>query len=459
MKQKNRKNQQYSTMDRRKFLKSSVAAAGALALTGSHSLLNAKERRTEGNVPRNRVGCDDRLVGTEWSGWKKGHLQVHFIYTGVCESAFYIFPDGTTMLLDCGDHNAIGRGELAVPVLPHSGRHAGEWIARYVTRVNPNGVDVDYAMLSHYHNDHAGCKEFYAAREVRDGKEHVLSGFTQAAETLRFHKAIDRSWPDFADPLPMRDDFDAGAVGLIKQFYDYESLHHGMVVERFRLGATDQIVPVHDVRACKDFTVRNISANGRICAEDGTITDLYADRIREEHLSKVNENGMSLGIVIAYGPFRFYSAGDFSDSWKKADGTTFRIEDAMATVCGRADVAKVNHHGHYSMTPQLLQALRSQVYISCVWDQLHNVDPVMTTLTDRTLYPGDRMVCPGILPSQRRAEDEGKAWMDDVSIASYEGSHIVLDVEPGGKRFTITHLSAADESMLIKCVRHYTSGA
>ena len=50
-------------------------------------------------------------AGRPWSGWAKGHFQIHFIYTGVAEAMFLIFPDGTTMLLDCGDHE-IGRAHV-----------------------------------------------------------------------------------------------------------------------------------------------------------------------------------------------------------------------------------------------------------------------------------------------------------------------------------------------------------
>ena len=54
-------------------------------------------------------GTKEAGVGQPWHGWKPGQFQVHFIYTGVAESMFIIMPDGTTMLLDCGDHDAIGR--------------------------------------------------------------------------------------------------------------------------------------------------------------------------------------------------------------------------------------------------------------------------------------------------------------------------------------------------------------
>ena len=134
-------------MDRRDFLKSSALETAALMLDWEKAFASGA------NAPE---------AGKLWKGWKEGHFQAHFIYTGVGESIFMIFPDGTSMLLDCGDHNAIGRGKLAVPVLPSPDKHSGEWIARYVKRVNPRGNKVDYMMLSHYHTDHGGSDSFYA---------------------------------------------------------------------------------------------------------------------------------------------------------------------------------------------------------------------------------------------------------------------------------------------------------
>jgi len=430
-------------MDRRTFLKTATAASVLFGLTDFEELY-AK-------------GQSDPHVGKIWKGWKKGHFQIHFIYTGVCESAFYIFPDGTTMLLDCGDHNAKGRGAEAVPILPNSERHSGEWIARYIERVNPSGRNVDYIVLSHYHNDHCGGTSFYASKQMRDGKEYFIDGFTQVAETIRFRKGIDRAWPTFDDPLPMPDDYDGGAVGHVRRFYEYEIKHHGLEMERFRLGATDQIVPLRG--GCRDFIVRNIAANGRICTEDGTVTDLYAERIKKKGLKSVRENGMSLGMVFSYGPFRLYTAGDFSDSWEEDDGSIFRIEDAIADVCGRANVAKINHHGHHSMTRKLVGALRSQVYIGCIWDQAHTTSDTAEVISDRTIYPEKRYICPGILPVERRAKDEGKEWMADVPTASYEGSHIIIDVEPGGRKYSVNYIGAADETMTVKSVMNFKTSS
>ncbi len=428
-------------MDRRQFVKTSVAAAGSLWLMDFQKAFAA--------------GTKSSLVGQPWQGWKKGQFQVHFIYTGVAESMFMIFPDGTTMLLDCGDHNAIGRGDLAVPVLPNAMKHSGEWIARYVERVNPNGRDVDYMMLSHYHSDHGGCMKFYASKDNRDGMDYALSGFTQVGETLKFKKAIDRAYPSFDDPLPMSDVFDSGAVRNIKNFYEYHSKHSGLQVERFKLGSTDQIRMLR--HPAGNFSVKNICANGRLLMPDGSIKDLYADRIRENKLDHVNENGLSLGMIFSYGDFKFYTAGDFSDKWQLPDGSTYEIEDEMAKICPHVNVAKINHHGHYSMTPDLIKALSAQAYVSCVWDQLHNVDPVMERLADRSLYPGERIVFPGVMPKERRAVDSEKNWMKIVPSASYEGGHIVLNVNKGGKDFSLTYLTAADESMKVRSVMSFTT--
>ena len=432
-------------MNRRNFLR--TAALGGAAVLFDFETAFAR-------------GTKDPLVGQAWQGWHRGQFQVHFIYTGVAESMFLIFPDGTSMLLDCGDHNAIGRGKLAVPVLPSPDRHSGEWIARYVQRVNPRGCDVDYLMLSHYHSDHGGHQNFYASKEVRDGEDYALSGFSQAAEWLRFHKAFDRCWPSYDDPIPLLDHRSADCVEQMRRFYIYMARHRGLKIEKFRVGETNQVALLHKPKAYPQFSVFNICANGRIASppQDGgepRIIDLYKEYKEQNNPWRLNENGMSLGMIISYGPFRFYTAGDFSDRFKQPDGSTMDIEEHMADVCGAVNVAKLNHHGHYSMPAKLVSALRAQVYVSCVWDQLHNVDPVMARLSDRSLYPGERILCPGVMPAERRAEDAGKAWLNDVVPASFEGGHVVLNVEKGGRDYSITYLTAADESMTIRSVMHF----
>ena len=69
-----------------------------------------------------------------------------------------------------------------------------------------------------------------------------------------------------------------------------------------------------------------------------------------------------------YGPFGFYTAGDFEDWVPQEDGSRREIEEDMAETVGQATVAKIDHHGNKSMHGKLVAALRSQVYVGCTWD-------------------------------------------------------------------------------------------
>ena len=65
-------------MNRKSFVK---LAAGAMGVS-AFGELDASQ------TGRNVVGT----AGKPWRGWKPGEFQVHFIYTGVAESIFMIFP-------------------------------------------------------------------------------------------------------------------------------------------------------------------------------------------------------------------------------------------------------------------------------------------------------------------------------------------------------------------------------
>jgi len=404
-----------------------------------------------------RNGWSDGLahptVGAKWPGWHPGEFQVHFIYTGVAESMFLIFPDSTSMLLDCGDHEAHLRGKLAVPVLPDLSRHAGEWICRYVQRVNPNGRDVDYMLLSHYHSDHGGQRKFNAGT-APNGK-YMLSGFGQALEFLNFKTAIDRAWPTFDDPLSVKMDGDSGVLANMVEVYR-ELERRGGKVEKFRLERnSDQIRPLRG--SAEGFRVVPLCANGRFLMPDGTVSDPYAPIIRERKLKKVNENAMSIGMRFEYGPFRFFSCGDLSDKCKRKDGSVLVAENELAKACGPCQVAKINHHGHHAMPLPLVSALKSRVYVSCVWDQLHNTRDTMRFLADTSAYPGPRTYLPGIFPKERRAEDAGEKWIADIEPATYVGTHIVLNVPKGGENYTMTAIDARNEDMTVLAALDFRS--
>ncbi|MGI6496964.1 MAG: MBL fold metallo-hydrolase [Kiritimatiellia bacterium] len=361
-------------------------------------------------------------------------MQIHLIYTGVGESMFWIFPDGTTMLLDCGAIDTTGREPA--PILPDASRHAGDWIARYVTRVNPaaDKTRVDILMLSHYHADHA-------------------LGFPVAAQTLRFQRAFDRAWPDCDDPCRISDYDRDGSLDAMRALYDALVERDGLVVEKFVEGRRDQVRMLHG--GAEGFSIFNLCANGRMADErTGAITNLYEDypdcQPGFSGRQWINENGMSLGMIVRYGAFSFYTAGDFSDKAQMPEGVErFEIEDRLADVAPPVSVAKINHHGYFSMPEKLVRALRPRAWVNCVWNHRQNSADTIERLADRALHPGARSICPTFMAPSRPCHD--------VPEPAYAGAHVVLSVPSGGETFSLAYLSADDESMRVLEAREYAS--
>ena len=426
-------------MKRRDFVKAAVAAPFLGVTAGAM-----------GGTPS--VGAVHPLTGKKLPPWKPGEFQVHFIYTGVAESMFWIMPDGTTMLLDCGDHPAIERGKLAIWVLPNGKRHAGEWIARYVMRVNPAKSDVDYLMISHHHADHTGMPGWGTGEREWNGKKLSANGILQAADALKFKTCFDRGWPDFNEPIP-NERFTTISYQYLRDVLAYLTERDGMKMERFEVGAVNQVA-LKNAAAFQDFSVTNITGNGKIRRRDGSVRDLYA----EMHGAKrLNENGMSLGLMAQYGPFRFYTAGDFFDVFRLPDGTKRDIEEELAKEVDPVDVAKIDHHGHHSMHLPLVAALRARVWTTCMWDQLHVTADTLERLSSREAYPGPRLIAPGVFPPERRFEDAGRPFLSDIAPESFDAGHVVLTVAPGGATYNIAYVTADDESMKVTGAYDFTS--
>ena len=394
-----------------------------------------------------KAACAHPAVGRPWRGWKPGEFQVHFIYTGLGEQQFLIFPDGTSMLLDCGDYWSGER--FATPVLPSDRRRPGEWVARYVKRVNPRGDQVDYLLLSHFHSDHCGCYTYHAGMTKGRNPDYALSGFAQAAEQLHFKTAIDRGWPDYRSPVKLSDKADGGSFKLMKVLYGYLRKRDGLKVEKFRVGAADQIVQ-RTKNPVAGFSAFNFAGNGCICSPVTHETrDLTAEIVRT-HPRVLHENAMSLGTLFTYGKFRYFTAGDLSFTWKRSsDGRVFCFEDELAKILPKVNVAKLNHHGHHSMPRQLAAALDAQCYVSCVWHQRHCTDDTMANLES---VGRAHLYFPGFLPNLARQPDgTGRyPWTKKAAKPTWEGAHNILTVAPGGESYTMTCLTARDESMTVR---------
>jgi glyoxylase-like metal-dependent hydrolase (beta-lactamase superfamily II) len=369
--------------------------------------------------------------------WKPGELQVHAIHTGRGEALFSIFPDATTMLLDCGDVSPRNNpNDDIVPAFPDASRSPGERIARYILDANPapDPSWVDWLVISHYHSDHVGGRRGISAKRP--------AGLAAASRTLHFHHAIARGRPGRDAPRPEADG--DGSLALWERCSRRLAKRDGLAVERFEVGRRDQIRLLHG--GAKEFSIFNLCANGIVADErTGRVTDICGG------LSSYSENAMSLGFIIRYGAFSLYTAGDFSGRVRDVGGSEVDLEERLAPFVPPVSAAKVNHHGHYTMPAALVAALRPRVWFGSVWTLRQFVPPVMERLSDRSLYPGDRTICPPFIPPDRIAEARafGAAWLRDVPpeiLASRTGGHIVLTVPHGGRTFDLEYRSATGET-------------
>ena len=389
-------------------------------------------------------GClTDGAVGTVYAGWRPGELDIHFIHTGVGEQTFFIFPDGTTMLLDCGDtHHA--KYMKDVPPMPDGTRYGGEWVSRYIQRLIPQR-EIDYAMVSHWHGDHTGDLLF-GGKRTPDGR--TVCGLPLVGEDFRFRHYFDHQYPKVAEHAL---DPDSKSLSLMREWIPYATAR-GMKAHRFEVGARNQIALLHDAASFPEFEIRNIVANGVIWDGKDGVVDVAKTHIAQTGKDEIHENRLSAGIRIRYGRFSYYTGGDAELTMVGKDGREFSWEGLIGRTVGPVDVCKTNHHaGTFGMTPEFVKEVRAQAYLSSVW-QARMVDhKSLSAMCSRKLYPGDRIVCFGHIAENRRAV--AAAYGEDI----VPPGHAVVKVAPDGDTFRVFVLDTADESMRVIYERGFRS--
>ena len=150
----------------------------------------------------------------------------------------------------------------------------------------------------------------------------------------------------------------------------------------------------------------------------------------------------------------------------------YTSHDVVAKLRGILHIKKIGHTG--TLDPDATGVLpvcignatkvcdllmdRTKVYTAGVWEQRHLTKGTMERLSNKALYPEDRLFVPGILPSHRLEEDAGKPWIAMSEPTCAKGAHVIVDVAPGGESYTVATVAAADESMRVMAVHNFKSG-
>ena len=396
------------------------------------------------------LSCSTReKVGDTYRGWSEGEMDIHHIYTGRGESSFIIMPDATTMLIDVGDHDpTYEQYPLMAEPMPDRERRAGEYVARYVERVNPGKTEVDYLMLSHYHNDHMGDATLPAAMTEDRLPDYRLTGIAEAGEYLAFDMLYERAWPDYSYPIPVNT-----ADVHINNFLAFSKYHQeefDMQQEAFEVGALNQIALKNNAEKYPTFSIRNLAANAEVWTGEEGQTIHYADLHPDNTSGSMNENTLSIAVRFDYGPFSYYSGGDVSGSLKNEQGERINIETKVGEACGEVDVCKANHHSYKDAMPaDFLRAVKAKNYILNVWDQQHTQPELLERMVNEQPSHDGYKVLSGYISQAMRNDFASKEWASGICP---EDGHIVIKVYKGGRKYKIYRLSARDENMTIQAI-------
>ncbi len=390
-----------------------------------------------------------QTVGKPLPVWQPGYLDIHHISTGRGNATFFVFPDGTTLLVDAGSISPLDwrtNRPRTLPTHPDTSRRAGEWIARYIRQVlrfTKNPV-VDYALLTHLHDDHMGSPVLAPRKPNAD---YALTGITEVAEYIPIRRLLDRGWPDYSYPRPMTAD---SMVANYRRFLAWQGTHNQMTVEQFQAGRSSQIRLLNQPgRYQNQFEVRNIAVNGDLWTGQGEQTRRLfpvLDSIPAAQLP--TENGCSIALRVRYGQFDYFSAGDIPGILRFGEPAWYDLETPIARVMEPVDVQLLDHHGYEdSENGNLLAQLRPRVLVIPAWDASHPARSVLERIYSEDSYTGARDVfATQLLP--QTAANLGELARGLKSM----GGHVVVRVLPGGQSYFVLIVDDSDESMRVKAV-------
>lgn len=377
-------------------------------------------------------------VGDVFPMWTEDYLDIHHINTGKGECAFFILPDGTTMLVDAGETQRIK--PRVTDQKPNDSRTPGEWISRYIkhTMKGLPQHKVDYVLLTHFHDDHIG--ELYPEAKTSKSGAYKLTGITTVAENIPFGKLVDRGWPDYNWPQLSTDAYVENYAQFVNWSVDNKKLH----AEQFSVGADDQFMLVNNPGKYPNFEIRNIAANGHIWTGVGENERNHFPLLENlEENEGPGENQCSIAFRLSYGKFDYFNGGDITSG---EPGHWLDVETPVSLVTGPVDVCLANHHAYYdAMGYPFLRALRPRVHIIQTWSPSHPSSSVLERIMSEGTYPGPRDVFATNIMEENRIVIGSR-----VNQMKSQQGHIVIRVNPGGDTYMIYILDDSEENFKIK---------
>lgn len=393
--------------------------------------------------------------------WQKGFLDLHHINTGRGNAAYYIFPDGTTMLFDAGEEDPSDPRTFSArnsAIHPNNKRLPYEWIVYYIKKMAPHkdNIHLDYAAISHFHDDHFGSW-YHDAPPSSKGK-YVLTGITGVGDNIPIQHLIDRGYPQYNYPVRMDSfifKFSKGDDAYLRTIHNYflftqTQTARGFEVAQCVAGSITQIRMQYNGKDYPEFYVRNLKSNGKIwTGKDSSVFEYFPPVDPADSKTWPDENSLSLAFAIHYGPFTYYSGGDCAGNVSYGEPWWKDVETPVAKALGEVDVATMDHHGNRNAVSEFqVKTLKPRVWIGQSWSSDHPGHEVLIRATTPFLYDGPRdLFATNMLEANKLVIGS----LIDQSYKSTQG-HILVRVLPGGKEYYVIILDDSKEDMPVKNV-------
>ena len=382
-------------------------------------------------------------LGKVLPDWSEGYLDIHAVNTGRGECSLIIFPDGTTMMVDVASANTANEAEEgeegggATPVKPY-GTEPVETVINYVSHfIEAASGKLDYLMLSHWHGDHIGGPPDAATMDMHSSGQFILCGVTRVGTEFEVGKLIDRG-----NTYPRA----VGTIGVTNYFkyVNWITAQGNTVREEAVVGPTTQVVMKVNPSAYSNFTIRNVCKNGYIWTGDGTDGSKNTFSTVPAELAKVDENKLSIGFLMKYGKFDYFSGGDISYSGRSTMGLWADIEASLSTVMPQVEVMKAHHHGTANCnSAELLKAAKPNAIIAHVWQ---DVQPNPATVT--RMFTANKEC--NIFTTNLTENNKATLGASTVAKLKSTGGHVVVRVSPGGDQYCIYVLNDNNENYIVQ---------
>lgn len=396
-------------------------------------------------------------VGQPLPTWQEGYLDLHHINTGRGNAAFYVLPDGTTMIFDAGELDPTSprtTSKRNTPIRPNDTQRPYEWIASYIRRMAPlkDKTTIDYAVISHFHDDHFGG--WYAGAPLSKDGKFTLSGITGVADLLPVHCLLTRDYHYPVDPSKQLRRAAAGNP-YAKAWNNYLAFlqsrkSQGLTDTFLKAGSRSQIRLLHHPGAYPDCYVQNVKSNGWIwTGTDSAVTQHFPPVDTANGKTWPDENSLSNVVVIHYGPFTYYTGGDCPGNVFLGDSSWRDVETPVARAVGEVDVATMDHHGNRDAVNEFqVRTFKPSIWIEQVWTADHPGHETLIRVTSPLLYKEKRDL---FATNFMEANQLVIGPLVEQSYRSLQG-HIVVRVLPGGRSYYVIIVDDGVADGVVKAV-------